>query len=133
MPSSGYSAGSTISAASPNYIRSDTHFRHHHYSDRPIMVIWEEFENWVAGYEADILNILDGVHQVDNVFYIATTNYIQQIPPRIRNRPSRFADVIEIGPPSANLRKAYIEAKIHPDDKIDIKKWVKKSLRYQLL
>lgn len=94
-------------------------------NDRPIMVIWEEFENCTYRYEGELLNLLDGTNQLDNIFYVATTNYINKIPSRIRNRPSRFAEVIEIGAPDAALRRAFIEAKIHPEDKIDIDSWVR--------
>lgn len=101
-----------------------SHIRKIEGTERPAMVVWEEFEDWVDGHEGDLLNLLDGAEQLNNVFYVATTNYIDQIPSRIRNRPSRFAEVIEIGPPDARLRRAFIEAKIHPEDKIDINQWV---------
>lgn len=96
-------------------------------TSRPIMVVWEELERWVQDCEGDLLDLLDGVNQVDNIFYIATTNYIETIPQRIRNRPSRFAEVIEIGPPNQQLRKEFLLAKIHEDDNIDIDEWVNKT------
>lgn len=92
---------------------------------RPIMVVWEEFEQWVESNEGELLDLLDGVDQVDNVFFIATTNYLNEIPLRIRNRPSRFAEVIEIGAPDEALRRAYISAKVHDDDTIDVDEWVR--------
>jgi len=96
-------------------------------TDRPVMVVWEEFERWVDKCEGDLLDLLDGVDQVDNAFFLATTNYLEQIPPRIRNRPSRFADVIEIGPPGPSLRKAFIHAKVHRDDNVNLQEWVDKT------
>jgi len=48
---------------------------------------------------------------VDNVVFIATTNDLSEIPPRVRNRPRRFDDVIEIGMPDVNVRRAYFEIK----------------------
>lgn len=95
--------------------------------DRPFMIVWEEFERWVDKCEGDLLDLLDGVDQVDNAFFLATTNYIEQIPPRIRNRPSRFADVIEIGTPGPALRKAFIHAKVHRDDNVNLQEWVDKT------
>jgi len=94
---------------------------------RPVMVIWEELERWVQDCEGDLLDLLDGTDQVDNVFYIATTNYIEEIPSRIRNRPSRFAEVLEIGAPDKELRRAYLSAKIHEDDNVDMNEWVEKT------
>lgn len=96
-------------------------------NDRPLMVIWEEFEQWVHNNEGNLLDLLDGVDQVDNVFFLATTNYLHKIPSRIRNRPSRFAEVIEIGPPDATLRRAYLEAKVHEDDDVNMDEWVEKT------
>ena len=95
--------------------------------DRPFMVVWEEFERWVESEEGNLLDLLDGVDQVDNVFFLATTNYLEQIPSRIRNRPSRFSDIIEIGAPDAPLRRAYLEAKIHDDDEVNMDEWVEKT------
>lgn len=95
--------------------------------EKSILVIWEEFEEWVDDYESAILNVLDGMTQISNIFYVATTNYIDKIPPRIRNRPSRFADIIKVGIPSAEVRKAFLKNKIIPTDEIDIDDWVKKT------
>jgi len=96
-------------------------------ADRPLMVVWEEFEQCVENNEGDLLDLLDGVDQVNNIFFIATTNYLNMIPPRIRNRPSRFAEIIEIGTPNDDLRRAYISAKIHDDDDVDLDEWVAKT------
>lgn len=90
---------------------------------RTFMIIWEEFEGTVHQHEAHLLNLLDGLTQVQNVVYFATTNYIDKIPSRIKNRPSRFADVVEIGFPNRASRKMFLENKLHKDDKIDIEKW----------
>lgn len=76
---------------------------------RNILVILEEVDTMCD--DADFLSLLDGELQIDNIAYIATTNYIDRIPKRIKNRPSRFARVIEIGTPSLADRTLYIEAK----------------------
>lgn len=96
-------------------------------NSRPFMIIWEEFENLIARNEAGVLNVLDGISQMDNMFFIATTNYIELIPPRIKNRPSRFADIIEIGTPGKNLRREYIKSKVKEEDDIDLDEWVDKT------
>lgn len=113
---------------SPRYISHTVDFiRAIEKTDRPVMVIWEELERWVEDSEGDLLNLLDGTDQVDNIFYIATTNYIGEIPSRIRNRPSRFAEVLEIGPPNRELRRAFLSAKIHQDNDVDLNQWVEKT------
>jgi len=95
--------------------------------DRPILVVWEELEHVIASYEVSLLELLDGNASIDNVFYIATTNYIKLIPNRIKNRPSRFATVKEVGPPSLVARKMYIESKLDAVDlkTIDMDVWLK--------
>ena len=93
-------------------------------NNRKIMVIWEDFEDIVTNYERDILNLLDGIVQVEDIFYIATTNFLDEIPNRVKKRPSRFADIIEVGTPPAELRRKYILSKLHPEDNIDINFWV---------
>lgn len=93
--------------------------------DRKVFVVFEEFEKLLNFDEGTFLSLLDGELQIDNVVYIATTNYINQIPPRIKDRPSRFATVIEVGLPNAETRRKYIEAKTFPDENVDIEVWVK--------
>src|SRR5271157_984327 len=95
--------------------------------DRPFMIVWEEFEDVVENSEAKVLSLLDGISQVGNIIYLATTNYIQNIPTRIINRPSRFADVFEIGLPCAEVRKAFIESKLLKGDRVDINLWVEST------
>ena len=93
------------------------------------MVI-EDIDNIVTqghGLLSALLNVLDGVNQIDNVVYLATTNYPEKLQERISNRPSRFDRMYEIGLPNDAVRKFFIENKIDPIDlpKIDINKWVK--------
>ena len=80
-----------------------------------ILVIWEEFERYKE--DTEVLQLLDGGKQIDNVVYLATTNYIEKLPPRIKNRPSRFARRVHVGPPSAEARKLFLMNRIHPEDR----------------
>lgn len=92
--------------------------------DRTVLVVWEELEDHLGRYETNILSMLDGESSVDNVIYLATTNYIDQIPGRIKNRPSRFARRIEIGPPTLEVRETFLNNKILEKHKslVNIKK-----------
>lgn len=79
---------------------------------RPIVVILEDIDAIVEEHgEADILAMLDGELQVDNVVFVATTNYPGRLDKRFINRPSRFDEIIKIGMPSANARKYYLSHK----------------------
>jgi ATP-dependent 26S proteasome regulatory subunit len=99
---------------------------------RPIIVILEDLDA-IAGEDRHstsiILNLLDGVKQIDNIVYIATTNYPEKLEERITNRPSRFDRRYEISMPDRNVRKSYIEHKLTKEDlnKIDIEVWLEST------
>jgi SpoVK/Ycf46/Vps4 family AAA+-type ATPase len=77
---------------------------------RTFLVVFEELESLIDdGYEDDLLNLLDGVNSIDNVIWLATTNYIKEIPERLKHRPSRFARIIKVGSPNADVRRAFLE------------------------
>lgn len=97
--------------------------------DRALIVILEDIDS-LAGEDrystTKLLNILDGVKQIENVVYIATTNYPEKLQERITNRPSRFDRRYEVQMPSDQIRESYIKNKLTKSDlkKIDLKKWV---------
>lgn len=80
--------------------------------DRKVMVTIEDIDAWTKGSnESVILNFLDGDQDFNNIVVLATTNYIEQLPDRIVNRPSRFDRVEFVGFPTAEERKVYLEKK----------------------
>jgi len=105
--------------------------------DTPVVVIMEDIDSIIEAYhESEVLNILDGVNEVDKVVFLATTNYPDRLGARIVNRPSRFDKRFKIGFPSAASRKLYFEYVIGNSDTkkgrkeakklgIDLKTWVK--------
>lgn len=100
--------------------------------ERPIIVIIEDIDGLLdggRGTEKMLLNILDGINQINNVAYIATTNYPERMEARLINRPGRFDRRFKIGYPIAKVRKAFFEAKMHKDDvgKINVKAMVEKT------
>lgn len=105
--------------------------------DRPLVVIFEDIDaiasegNWTTSM---ILNLLDGIKQIDNVVYIATTNHPEKLEDRITNRPSRFDRRYEIELPNKEVRTAYIQNKLSKEDlkKINIEMWVKESDGFSL-
>ena len=97
---------------------------------RPLIVILEDIDA-IAGEDkyttTKLLNILDGVKQIENVVYLATTNYPEKLQERITNRPSRFDRRYKVEMPSALIRESYITNKLTKEDlkTINIKEWVK--------
>jgi SpoVK/Ycf46/Vps4 family AAA+-type ATPase len=99
---------------------------------RRIVTIIEDIDGlFHAGKATEtlLLNILDGMNHMDNIVYLATTNYPEELAERIMNRPSRFDRIYEIGLPNDEVRKFYLENTLLPEDleKIDINLWVKES------
>lgn len=100
--------------------------------NRPLIVILEDIDS-IAGENkystSRLLNILDGVKQIEGVVYIATTNYPEKLQERITNRPSRFDRRYKIDLPDDIIRKEYIKNKLNDQDLtgIDIDTWVKKT------
>lgn len=83
---------------------------------RHILVIWEEFDDKIENFENSILQLMDGGKSVNNIIFITTTNYLEKIPSRIRNRPSRIARLFEVSFPSADERREFISNKMLPED-----------------
>lgn len=100
--------------------------------NRPIIVILEDLDailadgNWIT---STVLNLLDGVKQVNNVVYIATTNYPEKLEDRIIDRPSRFDRRYEIKLPNSDIRREYLKHKLSKNylETIDIEKWVSET------
>jgi predicted AAA+ superfamily ATPase len=97
--------------------------------ERALIVILEDIDS-LAGEDrystTKLLNLLDGVKQIENVVYIATTNYPEKLQERITNRPSRFDRRYKVEMPSPEIREAYIKNKLTKSDlkNIDLKKWI---------
>ncbi len=98
--------------------------------NRPIIVLLEDIDALIKECgESDILAILDGELQIDNVVFIATTNYPEDLDKRLINRPSRFDIVEKIGMPTAEARRVYLETK-NPrlkENQHELNRWVEES------
>jgi energy-coupling factor transporter ATP-binding protein EcfA2 len=105
--------------------------------ERPLVVIFEDIDaiasegSWTTSM---ILNLLDGIKQIQNVVYIATTNHPDKLEDRITNRPSRFDRRYEVELPNESVRKSYIQNKLSEDDLkgINIDVWVKETKGFSL-
>lgn len=78
-------------------------------TDRNVIVVMEDIDELVQRFgEHDILALLDGESQIDNVVNIATTNYPERLGARIINRPSRFDERILVDMPNDRAREKYL-------------------------
>ena len=97
--------------------------------DRPLIVVLEDIEEIIASYgEHELLALLDGEHQTDNVVNVASTNYPEQLGQRIVNRPSRFDEVWKVGFPSPHMREQYLWHILGADaEKFPVASWVRQT------
>lgn len=80
-----------------------------------VLVIFEELDELIRNHgEGPFLHVLDGEVQKHNAMFIATTNYLDKIPARIR-RPGRFPVRLEVGLPNMEARKLYVNLKLKND------------------
>jgi SpoVK/Ycf46/Vps4 family AAA+-type ATPase len=91
--------------------------------EKPIIAIIEDIDSYENGEETALIGILDGISNVENIVFLATTNYPEELSGRILNRPSRFDKRFYIGYPNAPSRKIYLE---HLAKNMDPKPWNKK-------
>lgn len=79
--------------------------------NRKCIVILEDLDSLIYNYgESAYLEMLDSAKTIDNVLFIATTNYPDKLDPRIYNRPGRFSHVVKVGVPGPAARTAYLKA-----------------------
>ena len=76
---------------------------------RRLICIFEDIDEIISIHgEHQILALLDGENQVENIVNVATTNYPERLGARIVNRPSRFDERILVGMPSEAARRVYL-------------------------
>jgi hypothetical protein len=93
--------------------------------ERPIVCIFEDLDAIIAANgDSDLLQWLDGNHQVDKAVNLASTNYPERLDRRIVSRPRRFDRILRIDSPDARLRRAYFGRKM-PELAADVmERWV---------
>lgn len=83
--------------------------------ERQVIAILEDIDGLIQRHGVEqYLSLLDGEAQVDNIVFVATTNYPERLDRRFVDRPSRFDTVEYVGMPSADARRVYLTHK-EPD------------------
>lgn len=106
--------GIAIYADDPNILTGCLQMIRRIEPNRPIAVILEDFETLTERQqrENEWLSVLDGESQINNVVFLATTNYIQKLDKRFTDRPSRFDTIMKVPMPGAKTRAVYLMSKL---------------------
>lgn len=95
---------------------------------RPIIAVMEDIDALIERFgENQYLALLDGEAQVDNIVFLASTNYPERLDKRFVDRPSRFDTVRYIGMPSAEAREVYLQTKEPSLEGRELAEWVASS------
>lgn len=104
---------------------------------RPLVMMLEDIDAIIETYgESYLLALMDGELQIDNVVFVATTNYPERLDKRFINRPSRFDIVKKIGMPSPKAREIYIKTKntrlAEGTANLELMEWVKLTKNFSI-
>ncbi len=92
---------------------------------RPVVCLFEDIDAVIEIHgDSELLQWLDGSHQIDKVINIATTNYPERLDRRIVSRPRRFDRIIKIESPEANIRHTYFRKKLPDLSQEELERWV---------
>lgn len=101
--------------------------------ERQILVILEDLDSLIEMYgESEFLDMLDGEAQLQNVVYVATTNYPEKLDDRFKDRPSRFDTIRKIGMPTESARRVYLKTKLPNIEEVDLEEYVVGSKGYSV-
>lgn len=77
----------------------------------PSIVFLEDIDSWVDSGTVDLLKTqLDGLQQRTGIVTVLTTNFPEQLPKALIDRPGRFHDVLQLDLPSLLIREQMLAA-----------------------
>lgn len=102
------------------------------FKEHNVLIVLEEITERLRDGVEDLLNFADGYNSWENCYVIATTNYPEQIPANLIDRPGRFNYIVEFKHPTDSEKRKYLEFKGIETNEIDdiIKKTPEASLDY---
>jgi len=82
--------------------------------ERRLVAIFEDLDATIRNesIEQELLSVLDGELSIDNILFLATTNYPEALDKRLMNRPGRFDRVIKVDIPDATIRSQFFQNKL---------------------
>ncbi len=93
--------------------------------ERPLVCMFEDIDAIIELHgDSELLQWLDGSHQINKVINIATTNYPERLDRRIVSRPRRFDRIIKIEAPVAHIRQEYLSKKLPELHGPELARWV---------
>ena len=121
--------GMAIYADDPHVLTSSLQMLRRIEPERRVIVILEDFETLTdrQNKENEWLSVLDGEAQIDDVVFLATTNYIDKLDKRFTDRPSRFDLVAAVPMPGIKARALFLEHKEPTLSKEEVQDWAVKS------
>jgi len=78
--------------------------------DRDVMILLDDADKFLHD-ESTLIGLLDGEDSIDNILFVACTNYLERFPKRLR-RTGRFDTIVEIKNPPKEVRRAYFKNKM---------------------
>jgi hypothetical protein len=92
--------------------------------ERPMVCVFEDLDAIIEGYgDSELLQWLDGNHQVDKAVNLASTNYPRKLDKRIIARPRRFDRVLRIEAPDDPVRRAFFTRKMPELNDAEVRAW----------
>jgi hypothetical protein len=96
--------------------------------DRPMVCVFEDLDALIEEHgDSELLQWLDGSHQVNRTINLASTNYPEKLDRRIIARPRRFDRLLRIEAPDALVREAYFARKLPAQTRAERAGWVEAS------
>lgn len=97
----------------------------------PSVLFLEDIDAWISGRTVDLLKTeMDGIARSSGVVTILTTNFPEQLPAALLDRPGRFHDVLNFHLPTDDTRRAMMKKWVEGLDTKTLDEAVKKTNGY---